>query len=175
MSGVIAAAAVKYVSARALVTTTTAVGIVPLLLVVLIPPGTPAWFAAIGTAGALIHADTVLIAAAQDRSPDAVAAASGARLMGLPVGAASVLYIPLAALAGPFGYPTVVVLAAGALVPAVAAVRRSLRAWQPAPDALPVATVCCGCDAGQGVLTPRRRTSRRDRPVQRRESAVAVT
>ena len=144
--GLLAAALTSRIAPGRLLPLTTAAAIAPLIGVVAWAPGTPHWFAAVALAGALTHAGTpVLLAVAQARLPGAVGSASGL-LLGLPIGIAAVLFIPLAAAVAPWGLPAPVAVAGLGLLPAAFISRRTLqRSAEPSSVTILAAAGCtCG-------------------------------
>lgn len=143
--GLLAAALASRIAPGRLLPLTTAAAIAPLIGVVTWAPGTPRWFAAIALAGALTHAGTpVLLAVAQARVPDAVGSASGL-LVGLPVGLAAVLFIPLAAAVAPWGQLAPVAVAGLGLLPAAFISRRTLHRSEVPSPATVLAAASCSC------------------------------
>lgn len=144
--GLLAAALASRIALGDLLPVTTAAALAPLVGVVVWAPGTPPWFAAIALTGALTHAGTpVLLAVAQARAPGAVGSASGL-LMGLPIGIAAVLFIPLAAAVAPWGQLAPVAVGGLGLLPAAFISRRTLhRSAVPSSVAVLAAASCtCG-------------------------------
>ena len=143
--GLLAAALASRIAPGRLLPLATAAAIAPLIGVVTWVPGTPGWFAAVALAGALTHASTpVLLAVAQARLPGAVGSASGL-LVGLPVGLAAVLFIPLAAAVAPLGQLATVIVAGLGLLPAAFISRRTLRRSVVPSSARVLAAASCGC------------------------------
>jgi FSR family fosmidomycin resistance protein-like MFS transporter len=143
--GLLAAALASRMAPGRLLPLTTAAAIAPLVAVVTWAPGTPGWFAAVALAGALTHAGTpVLLAVAQARVPGAVGSASGL-LVGLPVGLAAMMFIPLAAAVAPWGQLAPVTVAGLGLLPAAIISRRTLRRTAAPSAATVLAAASCGC------------------------------
>jgi len=143
--GLLAAALASRIGPGLLLPVTTAAALAPLVGVLVWAPGTPLWFSAVALTGALTHAGTpVLLAAAQDRVPGAVGSSSGL-LMGLPIGIAAVLFIPLAAAVEPWGQLAPVAVAGLGLLPSAFISRRTLHR-APVPSSVTVwAAASCTC------------------------------
>lgn len=144
--GLLAAAFASRFGPGRLLPVTTAAAVAPLVGVVLWAPGTPLWFSAVALTGALTHAGLpILLAVAQDRVSGAVGSASGL-LLGLPIGIAAVLFIPLAAAVQPWGQLAPVAVAGLGLLPAAFISRRTLhRTAKPSSVTVLTATGCsCG-------------------------------
>lgn len=143
--GLLAAALTSRIAPGRLLPVTTAAAIAPLIGVVAWAPGTPYWFAVVALAGALTHAGTpVLLAVAQARLPGAVGSASGL-LLGLPIGIAAVLFIPLAAAVEPWGQAAPVAIAGLGLLPAALISRRTLHRSAVPSSATILAAAGCTC------------------------------
>jgi len=143
--GLLAAALASRIAPGRLLPLATAAAIAPLIGVVTWAPGTPPWFAAIALAGALTHASApVLLAVAQARVPGAVGSASGL-LVGLPVGLAAVLFIPLSAAVAPWGQLAPVTVAGLGLLPAAIISRRALRRSVVPSTVTVLAAASCSC------------------------------
>ena len=143
--GLLAAALTSRIAPGRLLPLTTAAAIAPLIGVVTWAPGTPRWFAAVALAGALTHAGTpVLLAVAQARAPGAVGSASGL-LVGLPIGLAALLFIPLAAAVAPWGQVVAVAVAGLGLLPAAAIGWRTLQRSAVPSSVTALAAACCSC------------------------------
>ncbi|CAN5128945.1 N/A [soil metagenome] len=143
--GLLAAALASRIAPGRLLPLTTAAAIAPLIGVVTWAPGTPGWIAAVALAGALTHASTpVLLAVAQARVPGAVGSASGL-LVGLPVGLAALLFIPLAAAVAPWGQLAPVTVAGLGLLPAAFISRRTLRRSVVPSSVTVLAAASCTC------------------------------
>ncbi len=93
VGGVATGALGRWVERRHLVVGTMLLTPVPLFAVFVLDPGGAPYFLAVALAGALTNAAfPLLVVSAQDLAPHAVGTASG-MLMGLPVGAAGLLYV----------------------------------------------------------------------------------
>jgi FSR family fosmidomycin resistance protein-like MFS transporter len=97
-----------------------------LLAVHALAPGTGPFFAAVALAGALLNASTpLLLVTAQDLAPRAVGTASGL-FMGLTVGVAGLLYVPIGRLQEAIGLGPAMAVSYLALLPAAALAWRVL-------------------------------------------------
>ncbi len=93
LGGVVAGSLGRWIERRLLVTGSLLLAPVPLLAVFALEPSGVPYFLAVALAGALTNAAfPLLVVSAQDLAPSAVGTASG-MLMGLPVGAAGLLYV----------------------------------------------------------------------------------
>ncbi|MGK2947414.1 MAG: MFS transporter [Acidimicrobiales bacterium] len=143
--GLLAAALTSRIGPGRLLPLTTAAAIAPLVGAVTWAPGTPRWFAAVALSGALTHAGTpVLLAVAQARAPGAVGSASGL-LVGLPIGLAALLFIPLAAAVAPWGQLAPVTVAGLGLLPAAFISRRTLQRSVVPSTVTILAAASCTC------------------------------
>ena len=120
----------------------------PLAVVLAAEAGSIGFFAAVVAAGALSSAAMpLLIVAAQDRAPDAVAAASG-MLMGFANGVAGIAFVAVGVLADAAGLQVALLAGFAAVVPAALLAARSLAAR---PAAQPVLSLVsgggCGCSS----------------------------
>jgi FSR family fosmidomycin resistance protein-like MFS transporter len=92
----------------------------PLLVALRLEPGGTGFYVTVALGGALVYASfPLLIMAAQDLAPHAVATATG-MLMGLSTGIAGLLYIGIGVLQGTVGFTAATVVAYLALVPGAA-------------------------------------------------------
>jgi FSR family fosmidomycin resistance protein-like MFS transporter len=127
----------------------------PLLVAVLaVEPGSGAFYGTALAAGVLLNAaGPLIIVAAQEHAPHAVAAASGV-VMGLAGGAAGFAFIGIGALADAVGLRAGLTVGFLAVVPAAAIARRA-RARRPATDSPQLLLgAMCGCISCSCVSTP---------------------
>lgn len=121
LGGILAGLAEHRFSRQLLVTGTMLAAMLPLFTLLLIEPGSMLYFVCVALAGILVNGGLpIMVLAAQDMAPRAVATASG-MMMGLTWGIAGVLYLGIGALQGAIGMNTamalsILPLAPGALV-----------------------------------------------------------
>jgi len=125
----------------------------PLLLMVLaLEPGSAEFLVAAFVAGILISASgPLIIVAAQERAPHAVAAASGI-VMGLAGGAAGLAFIGIGALADAIGLRPALSVGFLASIPAAYIARRALSDSSVTGAPLLVLGTACACGAGTAVV-----------------------
>lgn len=118
LGGVLAGWLSSYVDARRLATVTLLASSVPLLMLLQIEPASPRYFLAVIVAGALLHAGMpLLLVAAQELAPNAMATASGL-LMGFSAGGAGIVYIGVGWLQENIGLVTAMQIGFLAVIPA---------------------------------------------------------
>ena len=150
---VIAATLARWADRRLLVAGTTAAAIVPLLALLRLGPGDPAYFIAVAAAGALLNAGLpALLVAAHELAPRQKAAASG-MLMGLPVGLAGLLYIGVGRLQEAIGLGPAMTVAFLAVVPAAALALLALRRRAGDDGTTPMTAAACSCLGGRACAS----------------------
>ena len=103
---------------RSVVTSTLAASLPALLAIHQLPPGGALFFATVAAAGLLLFANVpLLVVAAQDLAPGREAAASG-MLLGVPTGAAALLYVGVGAVQEAIGITAALSLSYLAVLPA---------------------------------------------------------
>lgn len=156
---VAAGAASARIRPAVLVPATMVAALVPLAALFTTDPGSPAYFVVVAAAGALVQAGApVMVVAAQDLAPDAVAAASG-MLMGFTTGMAGVLYIGIGRLQELAGLAPAMAVGFAALVPGAALALSTLARRPASPDLAEravAAVPACGCGPCRcaGCATP---------------------
>lgn len=130
VGGILAGLFERRFSRQALVTGTMLLAMVPLVLMLVVTPGSVAYFAMVVLAGVLVNGGLpIMVMSAQDLAPHAVATASG-MMMGLTWGTAGVLYLGFGALQGAIGMNAAMFLSIVPLLPGALIARQVLR---PAP------------------------------------------
>ena len=115
--GILAGLVEHRFSRQALVTGTMLVAMAPLFGMLFSPPGSVLYFACVALSGILVNGGLpIMVVAAQDMAPHAVATASG-MMMGLTWGTAGLLYLGVGALQGAIGLNAAMVLSVLPLVP----------------------------------------------------------
>ncbi len=125
--GGIAAGLVEHRFTRVqLVTGTMLLAMVPLYSLFLVQPGSVWYFVLVAAAGALVNGGLpIMVVAAQDMAPHAVATASG-MMMGLTWGTAGVLYLGIGALQETIGMSAAMIVSILALLPGALIAQRVL-------------------------------------------------
>src|SRR5690606_26490822 len=117
IGGILAGLVERRFSRHALVTGTMLLAVAPLLLMLVVPPGSVTYFAMVALSGLLVNGGLpIMVMSAQDLAPHAVATASG-MLMGLTWGTAGVLYLGFGALQGAIGMNAAMFLSIIPLLP----------------------------------------------------------
>ena len=121
-------------SRQALVTGTMLLAMAPLFLMLVVAPGSVAYFVMVALSGLLVNGGLpIMVMSAQDMAPHAVATASG-MLMGLTWGTAGVLYLGIGALQSVIGMDASMALSVLPLLPGAFIAYQVLRP-RPAPAA----------------------------------------
>jgi FSR family fosmidomycin resistance protein-like MFS transporter len=142
--GIVGGLVSKKLGARRLIVGSLLLALVPLYSIFFLAPGSPAYFAMVLLAGALVNAGMpMLIVSAQDHAPKAAATAAG-MLMGFSAGVAGLVYVGIGRLQESLGLTPAIMVAYLAL--AVGAVF-ALIAIKPnkANDQPPVDATSCFC------------------------------
>ena len=120
-----------------LVTGTMLLALVPLYLLLVSEPGSLAYFACVMASGVLVNGGLpIMVVAAQDMAPHAVATASG-MMMGLTWGTAGVLYLGVGALQETIGMNAAMALSVLPLLPGALLAQRVLSARTVTATSLP--------------------------------------
>ncbi|HET9909545.1 MAG TPA: MFS transporter [Anaerolineales bacterium] len=134
--GIVGGALSNWLGAKRLIVGTLLLAVVPLYSILILTPGTIAYFGAVALAGALVNAGMpMLIVTAQDLAPKAAATASG-MLMGFSAGLAGLAYVLIGGLQEILGLaPAMAIgylsLIAGAVLAMVAIQPRSVDEEKP--------------------------------------------
>ena len=127
LGGILAGMVESRISRQVLVTGTMLLALVPLAGLLLSQPGSFLYFAAVVAAGMLANGGLpIMVVAAQDMAPQAVATASG-MMMGLTWGTAGVLYLAVGALQESIGMQAAMWWSIMPLVPGALLAHRVLR------------------------------------------------
>ncbi len=117
LGGILAGMVEGRFSRPTLVTGTMLLAVVPLGLMLLSTPGSLPYYLCVALSGMLVNGGLpIMVVAAQDMAPHAIATASG-MMMGLTWGTAGVLYLAVGALQGAVGLDAAMALSALPLIP----------------------------------------------------------
>lgn len=127
IGGILAGMVERRVGRQWLVTGSMVFAVVPLAAMLLSTPGTVLYFFAVALGGMLVNGGLpIMVVAAQDAAPHAVATASG-MLMGLTWGTAGVMYLGVGAIQGAIGINASMWLSLIPLIPGALVAYRVLR------------------------------------------------
>ena len=115
--GILAGLVENRFSRQALVTGTMLLAMLPLFAMLVVAPGSVLYYACVALSGILVNGGLpIMVVAAQDMAPHAVATASG-MMMGLTWGTAGVLYLGVGAVQGAIGMNAAMALSVLPLLP----------------------------------------------------------